>query len=649
MDESYSNAQLTLPCHFLNFDHPRNNNIDFCGDQGILEEIDQTFLAERTTSERTSASTGHPELRVVLLHGLEGVGKSRIAAEYASSRKETFQTIVWLDAQSKVKLETGFNRFAERLGLSMAAHPSSTEVLNAVQNFLANPFVNGSCVKWLMIMDSAEETDIVWDFWPHLGSGCVLLTSKQPKISGLFAATSLEVKPLRKNEAAHMLLKMSRKEGEDNAERHAGQIASFWDGIPACMELVTGLMDADNLSLADFHSVQKERRGKYLLTELPSVFQRQGGSLRFLSWLTVDALRVRDEICPGQLDMLVVLCFLDGSSISEDILKFNSLVTVTNNFPRNDSDYLDCRTGLWKISAIKIVEHNGRPNELKILPTYQDAVWFRLKALGIALWTGLTTAASLVLSKWPCVITVEVSFSQLYTSRRERCQHLAVHVSRMMNLYDHLEKEDQKMSATREWIQLLTEAAWFQYEQGNASQSHRYADYGIKIYYSLVQSKQQEMLDLYAALQNTKGVAFDAMDRPLEAIKHINEFLHAQESLCKWSGKQTAKLAAAYSELAKARLECGQTDGVLELIEQSKRIRKNLHGFNELDFFNPLLYEGLYHIIYNNLDKAEQCFRQILQVREKAFEIDDVKSPSPKRYVFSQQEALGKISNVLNL
>lgn len=142
------------------------------------------------------------------------------------------------------------------------------------------------------------------------------------------------------------------------------------------------------------------------------------------------------------------------------------------------------------------------------------------------------------------------------------------------------------------------------------------------------------MLDLYGALQNTKGVALDGMDRPSDAIEPITKFLHAQKELCKRSGRQTAKLAAAHSELAKVRLECGQTDGVLKLIEESKRIRRNLDGFDELELFNPLRYEGLYHMICNNLDKAEKCFRQILQARENVFGFDNRESPSPTRYVF---------------
>lgn len=91
----------------------------------------------------------------------------------------------------------------------------------------------------------------------------------------------------------------------------------------------------------------------------------------------------------------------------------------------------------------------------------QDTLLLRMKDKAKQLSSGLVTAAALVLSLWPLAITAETSFSDLKLGERwSECGCLMPHVSRMKDVYLEMTKADKKKCATREFIQLLAEAAW---------------------------------------------------------------------------------------------------------------------------------------------------------------------------------------------
>lgn len=84
-----------------------------------------------------------------------------------------------------------------------------------------------------------------------------------------------------------------------------------------------------------------------------------------------------------------------------------------------------------------------------------------MKDEGRQLPRGLITAAALVLSLWPRAITAGASFSDLKLDERwYECGCLTPHVNRMKDVYLAMTEGDKRKCATREFVQLLAEAAW---------------------------------------------------------------------------------------------------------------------------------------------------------------------------------------------
>ena len=160
----------------------------------------------------------------------------------------------------------------------------------------------------------------------------------------------------------------------------------------------------------------------------------------------------------------------------------------------------------------------------------------------------------------------------------------------------------------------------FQSEKANAKACQSLVYLALSIYNDAGPSEQDSMLDICAALHNVKGGVLARVNKPHEALQHMKHFLDAQQRPCSAAGRvPSGKLAAAYSELALAHLACDDTKEVLPLLKESTTIRQGLPAFTPTDLYNPLRYEGLYHIHQQNWRAAEPCFSKALQDRQDRY------------------------------
>ena len=171
---------LRLPCHCLSDFHNTDFSIPLSGHHEVLKTIDEKFFPPEPSRPIGGDGFHFPSspLKVFTLHGLEGIGKSRVAAEYVNRSKNKFKVNLWIDAASKDKIYSCYRSFARQLGLSNELDGPEPDLVikNVVQKWLSNPVDRGSIIPWLIVMDSVA-TDVLSDFWPHNGQGSLLLTA----------------------------------------------------------------------------------------------------------------------------------------------------------------------------------------------------------------------------------------------------------------------------------------------------------------------------------------------------------------------------------------------------------------------------------------------------------------------------------------
>src|SRR5581483_4483265 len=141
---------------------PCLRNIYFTGRDEILAR-----LREKLTS---TTAGGHPQLYA--LSGMGGIGKTQIAIEYVYRYGDTYETILWIRADTSQSLLADFVALAHLLDLPEKRDTDQHATIAAVKYWLCTHR------RWLLIFDNVDDPRIVGEFIPTRCKGHVLLTTR---------------------------------------------------------------------------------------------------------------------------------------------------------------------------------------------------------------------------------------------------------------------------------------------------------------------------------------------------------------------------------------------------------------------------------------------------------------------------------------
>src|ERR1700722_12829108 len=123
-------------------------------------EIEHFVAREEELAEIHRTLRGDGSRRIVVLHGLGGIGKTQLAVAYVKRHKNNYSAIFWLNIKDEDSLKQSFARVARQI---LREHPSARwlssvdmknldEVIDAVKAWLGLP-----CnTRWLMIYDNYD-------------------------------------------------------------------------------------------------------------------------------------------------------------------------------------------------------------------------------------------------------------------------------------------------------------------------------------------------------------------------------------------------------------------------------------------------------------------------------------------------------------
>jgi tetratricopeptide (TPR) repeat protein len=285
----------------------------------------------------------------VALHGLGGIGKTRLAIEYVWSREAVYSALLFVSASDGAVLNAGLAALTafEILDLpEKEARDDATKITAVLRWLESNP-------TWLMILDNVDDRAAVAEvakLMPRLKGGHVVITARASNFPAFMR--KLEVSTLDENAAAQFLL--DRTEGDRSKSTGdaalARSLARELGGLALGLEQAGAQIATQGIGFARYLKLWRESREKALAWADATVT----GTDRTLAttWATSVA-QLTDE----SRRLLDRLAFLAPDPVPD------SLLDVAVPGEAGDTDAYEARAGLRNYSLISPVtgEDGGSP------------------------------------------------------------------------------------------------------------------------------------------------------------------------------------------------------------------------------------------------------------------------------------------------
>ncbi|MFD5518420.1 FxSxx-COOH system tetratricopeptide repeat protein [Streptomyces sp. NPDC127066] len=240
---------------------------------------------------------------VVTLHGMSGVGKTQLAAEYVYRFGSEYDVVWWVNAEKRVTYRRRLAELAPQLGLSTGAEYG--ERLRAVRDSLrrGDPYS-----RWLLILDGADEPDQIYDLVPT-GPGHVLITSRNPEWSE-HNSKLLEVPVYARDESVAFI----RRRAPRLTEPEADQLAEALEDLPLLLDQTAGWLNDSDLSVQEYIALLDggiDQDVVKISADFPVAFQT--------AW-SILLNKLRDTV-PESVDLLRLCTFFAPGFIPVRLLK----------------------------------------------------------------------------------------------------------------------------------------------------------------------------------------------------------------------------------------------------------------------------------------------------------------------------------------
>lgn len=161
------------------------------------------------------------ERKVVVLHGLGGIGKSQLAIEFAKKHRSDYTAVLWLNAKTEETLKQSFAASARRLpkkyfNQEILYGPQNEEVLGMILRDTKAWLDLPGNHQWLLIYDNVDNPKIpdnkrqnaydIRPYFPEAHQGSILVTTRWKTLR---IGRLLEVAKLSKDEESILLLEQT--------------------------------------------------------------------------------------------------------------------------------------------------------------------------------------------------------------------------------------------------------------------------------------------------------------------------------------------------------------------------------------------------------------------------------------------------------
>jgi len=224
--------------------YPPNPN--FTGRETLLNE-----LRSALTSGKNAAL-----VQSQVVTGLGGMGKTQLALAYTYLHLNDYSVIWWIKSEEPTSLAADYAELAKELDLKRVSEDLDTQIKVVKQWLETNP-------GWLLVFDNAQKPSDLDKYLPKIGSGHVIITSRNSFWENL--ANVLDVPVFERVESIEFLFKRT-----DCSDREAADaLADAVGDLPLALEQAGAYIKETGYSFNNYLKLFQERRKEILTLKKP--------------------------------------------------------------------------------------------------------------------------------------------------------------------------------------------------------------------------------------------------------------------------------------------------------------------------------------------------------------------------------------------
>ncbi|MFE6918274.1 FxSxx-COOH system tetratricopeptide repeat protein [Streptomyces rubiginosohelvolus] len=365
---------------------------------GVVPRKADTSLQRTEELAVLEAATGSEG---VVLTGMAGVGKTQLAARYATEgiTKGRLDLLVWAPATSRESVLSTYAQAAVSLGLATPG-----EDVTAAANLFLSRLATAD-FRWLVVLDDVLDPADVIDLWPSpCPSGMVVVTTRRRDASLLGTARAVRVDTFTPEQSVAYLTQKLAAHGMSDQPHLLSQLADQLGHLPVALSHAAAYMVDVNLASSAYLSLLRDRQMR-LQDVLPDSSGLPEHATLTATWALAmaQANRMRPAGLAGPT--LQLASMLSPSGIPTTLFFTSSALQYLSARSAAMGEYtptpLEARAALSSLNRLGLVSLERDPERVHVHRLVQRAT---LEVLSPPVADRLTLAAADSLAEaWPSV------------------------------------------------------------------------------------------------------------------------------------------------------------------------------------------------------------------------------------------------------
>ncbi|HYB00348.1 MAG TPA: FxSxx-COOH system tetratricopeptide repeat protein [Ktedonobacteraceae bacterium] len=565
------------------------------------------------------------------ISGLGGIGKTQVALEYAFRYAGDYQAVLWIQADRRDALVTGYFQIAQAIEIPERNEREQSVVIEAVKNWLRQH------PNWLLILDNADELALLPEFLPAPIRGHLLLTTRTQALGHL--ANRIEIETLDHEKATLLLLRRSglldleaSLVQSDLLDRQAAeQLAWELGGLPLALDQAGAYLEETGCSLEQYLNLYRSHRSD-LLRHRGNVVSDHPDSVATTLSISFESVKRRSIIAA---DLLRLCAILHPDAIPEELF-LQGAVHLGPILSTIESDPLAFNQALAVIQSYSFLRRASREHTLTIHRLTQAVIVDAMRDEEREKWTERAIAAL-------NMVFPEVRYEGW--GQWERCERLLPHVltveaasvpmvrnlelaSLLIRTADYLLQRTQYEQAEPLYLRALhireqslgsehSQVAFplsglgdLYQEQGNYQQAELFYLRALRLW---EQAPTQEYPEV-AWLLNNLAILYYEQGNHQRAEQLLQQALHIDQQMC---GHEHRNSAARLNNLAVLYIEQGNHQRAEPLLQRVLHIDEQVLGPEHPDVAFPLINLADLYREQGRYEQAEILYLRALHLWEQ--------------------------------